>query len=46
MNDRYIDEILAENKAKRKERREKKEREGIRFLILCMWIATLLLPII
>ena len=46
MNDRYIDEILAENKAKRKERKEKKEKEGIRFLILCLWIATLLLPII
>lgn len=46
MSDRYIDEILAENKAKRMERRAKKEREGIRFLILCLWIATLLLPII
>ena len=46
MNDRYIDEILKENKAKRKERREKKEHEGIRFLILCMWIAALMLPIL
>ena len=46
MNDRYIDEILEENRVKRKERREKKEKEGIRFLILCLWIATLLLPII
>ena len=46
MDDRYIDTILEENKAKRKARREKKEKEGIRFLILCMWIATLLLPII
>jgi hypothetical protein len=46
MDDRYIDTILEENRAKRKVRREKKESEGIRFLILCMWIATLLLPII
>ena len=46
MEDRYIDMILEENRAKRKERQEKKEKEGIRFLILCMWIATLMLPII
>lgn len=46
MDDRYIDTILEENKAKRKARREKKEKEGIGFLILCLWIATLLLPII